>query len=320
MSFTRLSRPAAAGVGSLIVACAAAGVFTAPAAHADAVGTLTVTPHTGLDSSGISLQTSALCPDPATNLIVTVKGSGFPAAGQNVVSNSPLATYNAAGSGFTVPLTQTMRDYANTAGFTTLQGRYDFTLTCRTAFNPTSLGDFTGAIWFTSDTTFQDTDPNGPTTPPTTTGTPTGTPTSTPTDTGTPTGTPTDTGTPTGTPSDTPIDTPTDTATPSDTPTDTPTDTASPTGAPTGTSAAGGGSGTPGTSGTSGGSGSGSGGSQDVSTTVSGGSNGGGSLAATGTNAATLGSVAAVLVLAGGAAVLQTRRRRTAADSTTSND
>ncbi|MBM9503789.1 hypothetical protein [Actinacidiphila acididurans] len=316
MSFTRLSRPAAAGVGSLIVACAAAGVFTAPAAHADAVGTLTVTPHTGLDSSGINLQTSALCPDPATNLIVTVKGSGFPAAGQNVVSNSPLTTYNAAGSGFTVPLTQTMRDYANTAGFSTLQGKYDFTLTCRTAFNPTSLGDFTGSIWFTSNTTFQDTDPNGPTTPPTTpTGTPTGTPTSTPTDTGTPTSTPTDTGTPTGTPSDTP----TDTATPTGTPSDTPTDTSSPTGAPTDTSAAGGDSGTSGTSGTSGGSG--SGGSQDVSTTVSGGSNGGGSLAATGTNAATLGSVAAVLVLAGGAAVWQTRRRRTAAaDSTTSND
>src|SRR5262249_41776691 len=39
-------------------------------------------------------------------------------------------------------------------------GRYDFTLTCRTAFNPASLGDFTGSIWFTSPTRYQNTDPN----------------------------------------------------------------------------------------------------------------------------------------------------------------
>ncbi|MCF3133792.1 Ig-like domain repeat protein [Streptomyces olivochromogenes] len=116
----------------------------------------------------MTLTTSGACPANATNVIVSVTGTGFPAAGQNVVGNSPISSYGTdAGGGLIIPLTQTMRDYANTAGFTTLTGKYTFLVTCRTAFNATSLGDFPASVWFTSNTTYQNTDPSAKT--PTTT-------------------------------------------------------------------------------------------------------------------------------------------------------
>lgn len=156
----RLSRALAGGLASL-VAATAAGLIVAPSAHAAGIGTAEVTPATGSDTSSMSLTTSDPCPSSATNVIVSVTGQGFPAAGQNVVGNSPITTYSTTGNGgMIIPLTQTMRDYANTAGFTTLTGKYTFTVTCRTAFNATSLGDFPASVWFTSNTTYQNTDPS----------------------------------------------------------------------------------------------------------------------------------------------------------------
>ncbi|MEU8758673.1 Ig-like domain-containing protein [Streptomyces sp. NPDC048659] len=152
-------RPLTAGLVA-VLAAGALGLGTGAAAHAATPGTLEVTPATGTDTSGITLTTGAPCPDPATHLIVGVKGSGFPADGQIVVSNSPIATYaTAPNGGIVVPLTQTMRDYASTAGFTTLQGRYDFTLTCRAAFGSATYGEFAAPIWFTSNTAYRSTAP-----------------------------------------------------------------------------------------------------------------------------------------------------------------
>jgi hypothetical protein len=127
-----------------------------------------------------------------------------------VVGNSPIDTYNkTVDNGIIVPLTSTMRDYANVAGFQTLQGRYDFTVTCRTAFDETSLEDFKAPIWFTSNTKYQDTDPASPTTSPTTTTSSSATPSNT--------NSPTDTESPTDDPTPTDTTLPTDTAAPTDT-------------------------------------------------------------------------------------------------------
>ncbi|MFF3874786.1 Ig-like domain-containing protein [Streptomyces sp. NPDC001978] len=153
-------RPLAAALVSLLAAGSLA--LGTGGARADVLGTMEVAPRTGADTDGMYLTTSGPCPDNAPNIIMTVKGKGFEATpeGLGVVGNSPVTTYNVApNGGLIVPLTLTMRDYASQAGFTELQGRYDFTLTCRTAFNPTSLGDFTASIWFTSNTRYQDTEP-----------------------------------------------------------------------------------------------------------------------------------------------------------------
>ncbi|MEW2397002.1 Ig-like domain repeat protein [Streptomyces sp. NPDC046862] len=158
MHFKAVRRLLAATLVSVLATGALA--LGAGGAEADVLGSMEVSPATGTDTSGITLTTAAPCPDPATNLIVAVKGSGFPADGQIVVGNSPTSAYQAApNGGIVVPLTQTMRDYANTAGFSTLQGRYDFTLTCRGAFGSTAYGDFTAPIWFTSNTAYQNSAP-----------------------------------------------------------------------------------------------------------------------------------------------------------------
>jgi len=143
-------------IGVAALATAASGaVLAASGAGAAVIGTGTISPATGADTTSMTLTTSAACPTTATNIIMSVTGSGFPAAGQTVVGNSPITTYGTSPSGgLIIPLTQTMRDYANTAGFTTLTGPYTFTVTCRTAFNATSLGDFTATINFTSNTTY----------------------------------------------------------------------------------------------------------------------------------------------------------------------
>ncbi|MGW7523303.1 Ig-like domain repeat protein [Streptomyces sp. NPDC054783] len=159
----RVRRAVPAGVAAVLVAGAIS--LGASGAEAASLGTLDVGPATGTDTTGITLTTSGPCPSPATNLIVSVTGSGFPAGGQNVVGNSPVSAYQTTSNGgIVVPLTQTMRDYANTAGFTTLQGRYDFTLTCRGAFGSATYGDFGAPIWFTSNTAYQNTEPAAKTT------------------------------------------------------------------------------------------------------------------------------------------------------------
>ncbi|MFF3684545.1 Ig-like domain-containing protein [Streptomyces sp. NPDC002187] len=163
MMSTTARRPLSVALASLLATGALALGTTG--ARADTLGSMEVAPATGTDTSGITLTTAGPCPEPATNLIVAVKGAGFPAEGQNVVSNSPISTYaTAPDGGIAVPLTQTMRDYASTAGFTTLQGRYDFTLTCRAAFGSATYGEFTSPIWFTSDTTYRSTAPAAATT------------------------------------------------------------------------------------------------------------------------------------------------------------
>lgn len=152
-------RTLAALLTAAAVALGGTVLLGAPAAQADSLGTLTATPATGTDVTPMSLKTSGTCPEPADYLIVSVTGAGFPAEGQNVVGNSPLSIYPSTGSGYEVPLTETMRDYASTAGFKTLQGRYEFTVTCRRAFGSATYGDFKGSVWFTSNTAYQSTAP-----------------------------------------------------------------------------------------------------------------------------------------------------------------
>ncbi|WP_405890043.1 DUF916 domain-containing protein [Streptomyces sp. NBC_00133] len=121
-------------------------------------GGLAVSPARGSDTQPITLRAVAPCPARTSNVIARVRGAGFPRDGQIVVGNAPLATYpEAPGGGLSIPLTYTMRDYASTAGFTTLRGTYSFTVSClRGAFDLTSLRDFTGSLRFTAKDAYQD--------------------------------------------------------------------------------------------------------------------------------------------------------------------
>ncbi|MGW1770191.1 WxL protein peptidoglycan domain-containing protein [Streptomyces sp. NPDC002104] len=286
VQFIRLSRRSAAGAATAAAALVGLALTVPTAAHAAPAGSARINPATGKDDSSVDVTTSAACPEPSTNILVTVAGKGFPAEGLNVVGNSPISTYAPAESGgITVPLTMTMRDYASQAGFTTLEGRYDLTVVCRKAFGTEIYGTFAASLWFTSGTDYRTTDPG--------TGNPTPTPTPTPSPTApaTPTPTPSASPTPTPTPTDGPTPTPSDSASPAPTPGDT----ASP--SPTGST----GTGT-------------NGGSVGVSTNVTGGAAGGsggpgGGLANTGADATTIGLLSGALVLTGGGLVWWARRR-----------
>ncbi len=159
-------------VSTVTAVAASAAVLVAGNSQAAVIGSLAFTPATGADTASITVTTSGPCTDAAaTNLQAKVFGAGFPESGQVVVSNSAVSAYSTSGSGgYIVPLAQSMRDFANQqASPATLSGKYDFVLTCRTNVNQTSLGDFTGSLWFTSNTAYQSTDPSPPVTPTTTT-------------------------------------------------------------------------------------------------------------------------------------------------------
>jgi hypothetical protein len=159
------------------VALSSAVLLGVPASRAAPIGTLVFDPATGTNDSTVTVTTSGPCTAPnATSLQAKLFGAGFPAGGQVVVANSPLSAYPVTpAGGYIVPLGDTLQGFANLQSPpATLSGRYDVVLTCRTNVSQASLGDFTGSIWFTSPTQYQNTDPA-----PTTTATPTPPPTTT---------------------------------------------------------------------------------------------------------------------------------------------
>ncbi|WP_052441258.1 Ig-like domain-containing protein [Streptacidiphilus anmyonensis] len=155
MSTLRISRRVALATATLL-ASGATTMIGATAAHADTqLGTMTATPATGADNDAMSFTTSGACTGGGTNLIMSVSGQGFPATGTQVVGNSPISTYQqTAAGGYVVPLSNTMRYFAQQAGITALSGEYDFTLTCRNAFGASTFGDYVGKIYFTSPTSY----------------------------------------------------------------------------------------------------------------------------------------------------------------------
>ncbi|MFI6245954.1 hypothetical protein [Streptomyces sp. NPDC051016] len=147
--------PAAAVLAIGTMATVLAG---APSARAADAGQLTVSPRHGSDTQPLTLTMAEPCPSGTTNVIARVAGAGFPRAGQIVVGNAPLATYQKTpGGGASIPLIYTMRDYATTAGFHTLRGTYTFTLSClKGAFSQSSVRDFSGSLRFSSNTAYRD--------------------------------------------------------------------------------------------------------------------------------------------------------------------
>jgi hypothetical protein len=139
-----------------LLASGATTMIGATAAHADTqLGTMTATPATGADDDAMSFTTSGGCTGGGTNLIMSVTGEGFPATGTQVVGNSAISVFQqTAAGGYVVPLSNTMRFFAQQAGITALSGEYDFTLTCRNAFGATTFGSYVGKIYFTSPTSY----------------------------------------------------------------------------------------------------------------------------------------------------------------------
>ncbi|MGW4898158.1 Ig-like domain repeat protein [Kitasatospora sp. NPDC004240] len=160
----RIARSVALGAATLLAAgsITMVGSVAYAADESPTIGTLTVNPATGADDELISVVSSGSCPG-GTNLQTLVFGQGFPAEGYGVTLNQAQSVFPPDAQGrLTVPLSDTMRSFAQKNGFSTLSGKYEFHLRCRAKLGTTYFGDFVGAIWFTSPTSYTSTDPNAP--------------------------------------------------------------------------------------------------------------------------------------------------------------
>lgn len=152
----RTSRPAAVAVLAACLAVAPAAAASAASAppQPPIIGGLAIDPRTGVATASITVRTSAPCPQ-GTNLLGKIYGHGFPAAGQNVVPNTPTSIYTTTGTGgYQVPLQDTIDDFLKLQpGGQKLQGAYTLTIECRNAFGA-PFSRFVGTLTFASPTSF----------------------------------------------------------------------------------------------------------------------------------------------------------------------
>lgn len=122
-----------------------------PAEAAPQLGSLTVSPRTGFDTSSITLMTTGPCPT-VSDVIARVYGHGFPSSGKVVVGNTATSAYpRTAGGGYQLPLADTMQGFIDDQpGHESLAGTYRFVVTCRHRIKLQTYGDFSGTLTFTS--------------------------------------------------------------------------------------------------------------------------------------------------------------------------
>ncbi|MFB9369445.1 Ig-like domain-containing protein [Kitasatospora sp. NPDC001664] len=160
----RITRTIAVSAATLLAAGSITmlGSVAAHAADSPTIGSLVVNPNAGTVDEGLTVTASGACTS-GTNLQVLVLGQGFPADGYGATSNQSKDGFPADAQGkVTVPLSNTLRGYAQANGIAELSGKYEFRLRCRNKVGATYYGDFVGAIWMSSATNFTSTDPNAP--------------------------------------------------------------------------------------------------------------------------------------------------------------
>lgn len=152
-----------AGVIAALLFAVVGQTFVAPVAHAQPIGTVLVIPGDSIDLAAIRLRTSRGCPATANAYYTRMFGQGFPAEGLVVTTN--ISAGLSFTTGFDVYLAQTMKDFADLNGVPVLAGRYNFVVYCIDKFPTRVKGEFTGALEFTSPTTYRaigESMPSGP--------------------------------------------------------------------------------------------------------------------------------------------------------------
>jgi hypothetical protein len=160
--------------GALVAAVAVGGsLLTGGVANAapppGTLGTLTITPATGSDTTAPTARTSAPCPTTAQGANLLITGPVGAAAPTFPPDNPyPIVTFTDVSFSTTDPFDLSfelsLKDAAADRGKTLQAGEYDLTAQCVKRLGSGVEGTFTGALFFTSPTAYQTTDPNaGPT-------------------------------------------------------------------------------------------------------------------------------------------------------------
>jgi Bacterial Ig-like domain (group 3)/WxL domain surface cell wall-binding len=154
------------GLAAGAVALAAVGTTLLGAGVAQAapppgtLGNLTITPATGTDVTAVRARTSAGCTADSDAYNMFVFGPGAFASGYLITSTSSAGFSQT--SPFDIFFGATMRDAAADLGTTLVAGEYDVIAQCVDSFFGDVRGTFTAALYFTSPTAYQTTDPNQP--------------------------------------------------------------------------------------------------------------------------------------------------------------
>ncbi|WP_033293987.1 Ig-like domain-containing protein [Amycolatopsis jejuensis] len=154
-------------VGAAVVGTALAAMFGSVAtASADVppgtLGTVTLNPATGLDTTAGVATTSAGCPDTSDAYNMYVFGSGAWSGGF-IVTTTTSVNFSTT-SAFPIAMGLSMKDIAIDHATTITPGRYDLVAQCVDSFTLDVKGTFTQAIYFTDATHYQSTDPAAPVT------------------------------------------------------------------------------------------------------------------------------------------------------------
>ena len=158
--------------GALVVALTAGGaVLLGGLANAAPPpgenGTLTFTPATGTDNTIPDAHTSGPCPEGSNVAQMEVTGPvgaatpTFPPDNPFLLTLPNATTFSTTGP-FDVPGGLSLKAAADERGTQLAAGEFDFTVTCVEEQLGDKFGTFTGAIFFTSATEWQISDPNGP--------------------------------------------------------------------------------------------------------------------------------------------------------------
>jgi hypothetical protein len=126
------------------------------------LGSLTLDPPSGADTSPITLTTvstgaSQGCPAGTESVSATMTGPGDWAAGVLVIGNTSVGV--SLDSDFGVALTNSINSIANDNNLKVLAGKYTIVLSCQDTFGVQVFGTFSTSFWFTDATTYQSTDP-----------------------------------------------------------------------------------------------------------------------------------------------------------------
>ncbi|MGH3933282.1 MAG: Ig-like domain repeat protein [Pseudonocardiaceae bacterium] len=166
----KIFRRAVAGAVALGAALALmlGSTTVAIAAPPGTIGTLTLTPSVGADTTAPSARTSAGCSADSDGYNAVVTGPGAFASGFFIIGTTS-ANFSTSGpidSAFGL----NMRDAASQLGTTIVPGEYVVTFNCVDSFLGDVKGTFVGSMYFTSPTRYQTTDPAAPITTSTTLG------------------------------------------------------------------------------------------------------------------------------------------------------
>lgn len=130
-------------VGRRLTALASAGAiaatlgvaFIASPAQATSLGTLTITPTTGIETTGLNAVLSAPCPDGSTGIVGYLSGPGIPDANSGVIQSNRSVSQS-----FQVGLT--LKDVFASNSIAQPSGTYTIRMACIGADSFTEVGDF----------------------------------------------------------------------------------------------------------------------------------------------------------------------------------